>query len=253
LVGLTSFIRELSESPLTPEQKELAANSSSCVATISGLITHLLDFSLIDAKQLTMRREIFNVASTTHFMCALLHRQARDKSINLKTNLPDLFSANGSLFVYGDTLRYQQIITNLTSNAIKYTASGGTVTLTFRTEMDEPPILSKQRQKLNICFSVSDTGIGIPANEIPHIFKPFYQVKRMSGSTITTNTNSAGAGIGLYIVSEIVKALNASISVKSSEKGTTMIVDDLSFDIATPEELSMTNTVERFFTPEAAE
>jgi len=152
-----------------------------------------------------------------------------EKNIVFQSNIdPKFYGESNKSFVWGDCLRFQQIVGNLTSNAIKYTPPGGRVSLTF--EYDES---FATEQKTCVRITVSDTGIGIPSNEMGKIFLPFYQVTRSDRST----TSNSGAGVGLFIVSEIMKALGAEITCTSSTMGTTFVLQKLMFDFANQNDL----------------
>jgi len=129
---LTGFIHDLQEVPnLTSEQKEMASNALGCVNSISNLITHLLDFSMINSKKLILKKELWNLSNTMHFMCALMSKPASEKNVVFEHSIDENLIQDGRLFLWGDPLRFQQIVTNLTANAIKYTPQGGRVSLIF--------------------------------------------------------------------------------------------------------------------------
>ena len=110
--------------------------------------------------------------------------------------------------VYGDRDRLKQVLLNLVGNAIQYTPAGGKVTL------------SLQREEQEARFMVSDTGPGIPAEDLPHIFERFYR-----GEKSRTRGKSSGFGLGLSIAYWIVRNHNGRIDVASQEgKGTTFTV-----------------------------
>lgn len=98
-----------------------------------------------------------------------------------------------------DTFRIQQVLSNLIRNAFKFTPEGGSVTLTVHTEGERAAV------------SVTDTGRGIPAEAIPHLFQKFYQVER--GDT----RKAGGAGLGLYICDQLVRMMGGRIRVESQE------------------------------------
>ena len=110
-----------------------------------------------------------------------------------------------SAAVLADSGRLHQVITNLLGNALKFTQAGGRVTLTAG------PAGAQAR------LGVSDTGCGIAADELPHIFDRFWRGRQAAGM--------AGSGIGLAVVAELVRAHNGSIDVTSTEaKGTEIVL-----------------------------
>jgi len=128
---------------------------------------------------------------------------AKSKRIDMVLNLPE---AAAQVRVDEESLR--RVVTNLVSNALKYTPEGGEVRLGLR---DSPQEVS---------FWVSDTGYGIPAQDLPHLFTKFYRVgQRENGQRIP------GSGLGLAIAKKAVEAMGGSISVQSElKKGSTFSV-----------------------------
>src|SRR5262249_27582519 len=105
-----------------------------------------------------------------------------------------------SLRVNVDRTRMLQVLSNLIGNALKFTPEGGRITL------------RAQRQADVVQFSVADTGCGIAAEQLSHIFKPYWQARK---------ADRRGIGLGLAIVKGIVEAHGGTISVDSSTSGTT--------------------------------
>jgi len=131
-----------------------------------------------------------------------------------------LSQSEESALVFGDVLRLEQVILNLVTNAFKYTKSGS-VKVSIRQRMLTQ---SSDNQMMTLDFDVSDTGIGIKESELKKIFEPFYQVE---------NSLSAGSGLGLYIVSEIVREMGGTIECSSVVgEGSTFSVRGLEFKVA---------------------
>lgn len=103
-------------------------------------------------------------------------------------------------YVQGDTLQLKQLFRNLVGNAIKYTPQGGTV------------ILSAHVKAEGICVEVRDTGLGIPADDLPFVFDRFYRARNGKHSEVEGN------GLGLAIVKSIVEQHGGQVSVESAEK-----------------------------------
>ena len=114
---------------------------------------------------------------------------------------------DGAFSVLGDRSIIEQVIVNIVSNAIKYTPENGTVTMTCRAE------------DKNVVICVRDTGIGIPEEDLPHIFERFYRVDK------ARSRKMGGTGLGLSIAKEIVEMLGGTISVEIAfGKGTAVTV-----------------------------
>jgi signal transduction histidine kinase len=137
---------------------------------------------------------------------------AQSKSINLDVDLYPKIPP-----FMADIRGLQQILINLLSNAIKFTPSGGTVLLQVYSEVD------------GIIFKISDNGIGIPPEDIPHLFERFFRAKNAVSHQIS------GSGVGLFIIKSLVEKMNGKVSVTSElNKGTT-------FEIFLPSYSQMSN------------
>jgi histidine kinase len=130
-----------------------------------------------------------------------LRPQFEDKGVMLSEEAPEGLPA-----VWVDPDKLQQVLVNLLTNACRYTPPGGTVTVTASKAAHE------------IVFSVRDTGIGIPADDLPHIFERFYRVDKSRSSA------GGGAGIGLAVAKGVIEQSGGSIHVESVPgEGTTMM------------------------------
>jgi len=176
-----------------PEPDETMANLLEEVQRLSGIVENLFALSRLEAGLARTPATHFDLAklaaTTAEQMCLL----AEDKQVNINCQTP------APVFLEGDRGRFKQVIVNLLDNAIKYTPAGGTVTLTVREEHHEA-----------VC-EVTDTGIGIPAGALPHLFERFF---RVDGAR---NRESGGAGLGLAIVKAICAAHNGRVEVESTE------------------------------------
>lgn len=156
------------------------------------LVNKLLELSRIEAGMAIQRRELIQVEEVVQRVVELMTPQALTKGLELKlelkTSLPPIL---------GDPQGLEGVFTNLLSNAIKYTPQGGRITVTMDLEGEYVKV------------SVSDTGIGIPKEELPRIFDKFYRIR-------TAQTREAiGTGLGLAIVKGIVEAHLGRIEVQS--------------------------------------
>lgn len=164
---------------------------------MEGLIHDLLDVPRIDAGTLTVEKAPVRVGELLRETCALFESPARDAGISLSCEVD-----SGADTAVGDRARLTQVLWNLAGNALKHTPAGGQV------------ILRAQRNGEDgwVRISVTDTGVGIPAHHLPHIFDRFWQADRQS----------AGAGLGLAIARGIVESHGGRIWVESTEgRGTT--------------------------------
>ncbi len=157
---------------------------------LTRMVTALTELARLQSGGITMQREAIDLQPLTQAIVQRLTVVADQKHITLATQLAD------GLVIQGDGDRMAQVLTNLISNAVKYTPTGGHVEV------------SGQRSPNQIRICVSDNGIGIAKEELPRIFERFYQVDRARGP-------QRGTGLGLAIAREIVEAHGGRIQVDS--------------------------------------
>jgi two-component system sensor histidine kinase/response regulator len=200
LNGIVSMIDLLIDSPLTSEQLQDAKTVQECAATLRGLICDVLDFSKIEAGKLVLDRSVFNLHEllrrTVNTLRASTAETLATISVSLAEDLPT--------HIEGDEVRIQQVLTNILSNACKFTPDGGTVT--FETQWR--PLEGQQAELL---FTISDTGIGIPAEKQALIFQAFTQ----ADGSITRRFG--GTGLGLSICRRLTDLMEGTLSFKSTE------------------------------------
>jgi signal transduction histidine kinase len=136
-----------------------------------------------------------DILAFLQYIAESLHSLANAQNLMLRVE-----SEQAKIVMDYDPERFLQIIHNLLSNAIKFTPSGGKVVLRADLEgFENPPSIS-----------VTDSGAGIPAEELPHLFERFFQAKNQE------HAKAGGAGIGLSLTRELVKAMGGEISVEST-------------------------------------
>jgi signal transduction histidine kinase/DNA-binding response OmpR family regulator/HAMP domain-containing protein len=156
-----------------------------------ALINDILDISRIEAGREEIEIEQFNADDTIVDVVEMIRPQADQKSIEL------LYESNKAIQISSDIVKFQHILQNLIGNAVKFTENGA---VTIKSEVHENKVIIK----------VSDTGIGIPHDQIPFIFDEFRQA---DGST---SRRFGGAGLGLAISNKYADMLGGTISVKST-------------------------------------
>jgi PAS domain S-box-containing protein len=156
-----------------------------------SLIENMLNFSRLRAHQIELQLETFDVLDLVTTTLEELRPLAEQKALSLETDLP-----SEPLLITNDRNRLRQVLTNLWSNAIKFTDAGRVVIQVCR--------LTEERLRL----IVKDTGCGISADDQPHVFQEFWQVHN-------ARTQAQGTGLGLAIVHTLVKVMQGTISVES--------------------------------------
>ncbi|MDR3590652.1 MAG: ATP-binding protein, partial [Negativicutes bacterium] len=190
---------------LTWEQQDNLLTAKSCVQSLIGIISDILDFSKMEAGKLSINKVNFNCQDIIDEVVKMHSKTALGKGLDLSYSL----SAAVPAMLAGDPNRLRQVLNNLVSNAIKFTDSGGQVTLLVKYG-------NTGDGGAELTFSVSDTGIGISEEDRKKLFRPFSQV---DGS----NTRRyGGTGLGLVISKQLVEMMGGRIWVESEiGKGST--------------------------------
>ena len=199
IIGFTGIILQGLAGPLTGEQTKQLAMVQSSARHLLALINDVLDISKIEAGQLEIRAEKFDLPASLEKVAASIKPLADKKGLALRVVLsPDVGP------VVSDRLRVEQVLLNLLNNAVKFTERGE-VTLMVETE---PDTLRTPHSALRI--SVADTGIGIKPEDMEKIFQPFRQID--SGLT----RQYEGTGLGLTICRRLADLLGGEISARST-------------------------------------
>lgn len=187
--------------PLTADQNELLHRAQRRLASLHALIDDLLDLAAGKAQMVRVERREVDVRAIVAEVAERFGAVAREKGITLTLETPD-----EPLLVFCDPGDLERIAVNLVSNAVKYTKQGG-VTVTLGRDAD------------GVRLDVADTGIGIPAEALPHLFREFYRASNAKA------TEEAGTGLGLSIIKLLVERYGGRTSVSSEEgRGTTFVV-----------------------------
>jgi signal transduction histidine kinase len=182
--------------PHTPDQ---TASLHEEVLRLAGMVDDLQTLASAEAAALHLVRETCDLATVAEMAADAMQTKAAAGGISLNREL-------APALIEGDPTRLHQIVTNLLSNAVKFTPAGGTVTVQVTRD-------SRIAQLI-----VTDTGPGIAADELPHVFERFWRGRRTAAS-------ADGTGIGLSIVAELVAAHDGDIKVDSHPgSGTTVTV-----------------------------
>jgi signal transduction histidine kinase/ActR/RegA family two-component response regulator len=180
-----------------PEQAEYLNILRFASENLLALINDILDYSKIEAGRIELEKTSFNLREMVLSIRQAHAIKAEDKGIELNAQLDDNLPA----VVVGDAVRLGQILNNLVGNAVKFTQHGS-VTLVVK-------LLDAQFDAVTLRFVVKDTGIGIPADKIEHIFEQFTQA-----STDTTR-KYGGTGLGLAITRKLLSLMDSQIEVRS--------------------------------------
>nr|WP_104805839.1 response regulator [Blautia marasmi] len=179
------------------------------------LINDVLDMSKIDEGKMKIACEEFNLESVTESITSIIYPQASAKGLEFTVRLAGITDTA----LIGDALRLNQVLLNLLSNALKFTPENGTILLEIRQ-------VQRTDSRVRLCFTVSDTGIGMSAGFMERLFSPFEQESAAAGNKF------GGTGLGMAITKNLVTLMGGTISVKSQvDKGSTFTVE---LDFALP-------------------
>jgi two-component system sensor histidine kinase/response regulator len=201
IIGMTYLVQR---TDLSTQQKDYVAKIQSSAQTLLGVINDILDFSKVEAGKMDIETVEFNLDEILTNLANLFNLNAQKKGIELLFQ----YTADIPQNLKGDPLRLGQILTNLISNAIKFTDKGE---ITVKIE----PLL-KNLDEVTLQFSVSDTGIGISKEQQNKLFQPFSQVDA------STTRKYGGTGLGLVICERLVNLMGGKIGLVSEpDKGST--------------------------------
>lgn len=211
IIGFTNL---LLKSELNPDQKKQLENIKISGENLIVIINDILDFSKIEAGKLTIEMAPFSLRKVVENLMEMMRSKADEKGLFLKCSKDNRVVED----LVGDSVRVNQVLLNLISNAIKFTSKGG-VKLEVTTLEDDD-------KNIKLRFSVSDTGIGIPLNKQDSIFDSFTQAEG------DTTRKFGGTGLGLTIVKKLVHLMNGSVSVESTPGEGSTFIAELPFEKA---------------------
>lgn len=186
------------------EDDDIKATLVSCleeVERLNNVVQGLLELSRAETGQVVLDRQVMNLSALASDICEDVEILAEPKGINVITSI------DSGIIIYGDTVRLHQALLNLIENAIKYTETGGMVSVELTADSERATL------------RIHDTGVGIPDDQLPHIYDRFYRVDQSRSQRIS------GSGLGLSIVKWVVESHEGTIIVSSEEgKGTSFMI-----------------------------
>jgi two-component system, NarL family, sensor histidine kinase BarA len=198
LNGILGFTNLLQKSELSPRQQDYLATIEKSADSLLGIINEVLDFSKIEAGKLVLESIPFNLRDLLQDTLTILAPAAHEKQLELVS----LIYRDTPLALRGDPLRLKQVLTNLVSNAIKFTREG---TIVMRAMVEDE---SADRAQLRI--SVMDTGIGLSDEDLRALFQAFSQADN------SLSRQAGGTGLGLVISKRLIEQMGGEIGVDST-------------------------------------
>ncbi len=230
LNAILGFTQILNRNPkLENKQKQYLDTILRSSKHLLELINDILDISKIEAGMAEVNFSNFDLYSLLDGIEAMLHIKARAKKLKLKFDLnPEL-----PQYVQADESKLRQVLINLLENAIKFTNSGSVV---LRVTAEKVEGIENFSSSLRLNFQIEDTGKGITAEELNHIFDAFVQ----SNPTYQTED---GTGLGLAICKRFVQLMGGDINIQSTLEKGTIVQFNILLGFAEPPELTSTQTI----------
>ena len=174
------------------EDLEFLKSINNNARLIVRLVTSFLDASSVEARQIEVVKEPVDLNRLIRAVVEQQSGNTRQKNLSLNLDIEDNLP-----LITGDESKLDRVLWNLLGNAVKFTPAGGMITVTSRTN------------KGQVCVSVKDTGLGIPEEELPHLFTEFQRLKSAA--------NIEGTGLGLFIVKTIMESHGGTVRIESKQ------------------------------------
>ena len=185
------------------ELRDFARNARISADSLLDIINNVLDLSKIEAGKMKLSEDEFSIREEIEKAISIIQTNVKEKNLQVNSNV----YSGVPISVFGDSIRYRQVVVNLLSNASKYTKAGS-----ISVDVD---VVKKTDATIKILTTVTDTGIGIKKEKLSQLFKPYIQLSSEK------KINRKGTGLGLIICKDFVSLMGGKIDVESEEgKGT---------------------------------
>jgi len=221
IVGMTHLVKS---TQLSEKQRYYINKIDISTQILMSIINDILDYSKIESGKMLLDNTVFLLDDLMVYVIDSVSIKAQQKQIELSF----IIGSNVPRHLVGDSLRLGQILLNLVSNAVKFTETGN---ILVKIELN-----NQIENRVDLHFSVSDTGIGLSPQQIDRLFQPFSQ----ADSSITRKYG--GTGLGLSICKQLAELMNSEIHITSIEGKGSVFSFDLILSIA-PEKLMDTNSM----------
>ncbi len=196
VLGMNEMIlRESSEEAVL----EYAENIRTAGSTLLSLVNDILDFSRIEAGKMEIIPVEYDLSSVINDLVNMIHTRAEDKGLTLSLDI----DGGTPRYLYGDEVRIKQVITNILTNAVKYTEEG---TVTFSVGFERQEDLP---DRVILCVAVKDTGMGIKKEDMNRLFSRFDRIEEKR------NRSVEGTGLGISIIVNLLEMMDSSLQVES--------------------------------------
>lgn len=197
IVGMITMLKDAG--PLNKRQQEYVHHLTQCSFQLTSLMNNILDFSKMASGRFALVKEPFDFQDVINTSLGMIDACAKSKGIEIRSSVPQDIP-----ILLGDKQRLIQVLSNILSNAVKFTNKGF-----ISLEVTEEGIRRKKTQTRRLRFVIKDSGVGIPYHEQGKIFEVFHRSGQPGIETIS------GTGLGLALVKELVKLMGGEIAVES--------------------------------------
>jgi len=216
MAGVLGLVELMGRTPLDSDQRQMLGMANDSAQAMLQILDDILDYSRIEAGRLSITHAAFDPRSLLDSVAGLFSAKVREKSLKLYV----IHDWRVAAQLMGDAVRVRQILTNLISNAVKFTESGSvTVAMTLRRH---------KRDIQFVDFTVEDTGIGIEADGLKRLFQPFTQAEQ------STTRRFGGTGLGLAISRRLASLMGGDLTLNSVPRHGTKASFELSFEVSEP-------------------
>ncbi|AMO67615.1 response regulator [Zhongshania aliphaticivorans] len=202
--AVLGMLNLLKYTDMTNRQLDYVSKASGAAEALLGIINDILDFSKIEAGKLLLEKRPFSIDEILKDIAVILSMNISDKNVEILFNIDPAVPKT----VLGDSLRIKQILINLAGNAVKFTEQGEVMLSVF--------VQHERSNSMVLGFKVSDTGIGMSADQQKRVFESFTQAEA------ATTRRFGGTGLGLVICQRLIRLMGGELEVESEEgKGST--------------------------------
>ncbi len=205
VLGFTETLLDGSAGPLTETQREFLEFSYDSGKQLLRQVNDLLDVGRLESDRLMLQMEQVELPALLRGVIQGIGSMAEKKKIDVTLDVSEV----APLFIEVDRHRLEQIVNNLLANAVKFTPAGGRVTLTLRVTLAGRVLDGRQLWGAGAHLQIQDTGIGIPPEDLPHLFERFHRGSNVMGRSFE------GTGLGLHIARGLVEAHHGCIWAES--------------------------------------
>ena len=219
--AIIGFSHLAMETELTPQQMDYQKKIHASAYNLLRLIDDILDFSKIEAGKLGLEEHSFNLREVLERVSSIISVKTKEKGLHFSLSVADTIPVHFK----GDALRLEQILINLTSNAVKFT-SRGEVSVAVE-------LIEEFEDAANLKFVVRDTGIGMSKNQIKKLFRPFQQ------ADFSITRKYGGTGLGLAICKRLVEMMDSEFEVQSTPRRGSTFAFTVRFEKAARKEIGI--------------